>query len=85
MVSNASLERSGDQTNDEDEDDGSPRIIITLDGPGVMNREMEQDFKAALEQEMRALMVRERSNHNKYDRSQRPSGYFYALLKAVAF
>ena len=29
-----------------------------------MNREMEQDFKAALEQEMRALMVRERSNHN---------------------
>ena len=57
---NATLERSGDQTGDE-EDDGTPRVIVTTANGRPMSGDMDKAFKTALEEEMRALMLRERS------------------------
>ena len=57
--SNQSMD-TGDQTEDED----GHRVVIRMANGASMNRQMEEELRTALESEMRALMIRERSNRN---------------------
>ena len=59
--SNQSLD-AGDQTEAEDED--GHRVVIRLANGASMTKQQEEELKAALEAEMRALMIRESASRN---------------------
>ena len=64
MVASVGSNRStdaGDHTGDEEE---GHRVVIMMANGAPMTKQMEEEVKKALEEEMRSLMVRERTNRN---------------------
>ena len=49
---------------DQTEDEEGHRVVVRMANGAPMSKQMEEEFKAALESEMRAMMIRERSNRN---------------------